>query len=64
MKVFKMLHPNISNGAIVRDMSTLHGVNKGPATIGHMVYDDLLDQEIDIKKKMDIRCLEMTTATM
>jgi len=61
MKVFKMLHPNILNGAIVKDMGTFHGVNKGPATIRYMVCDDLLDQEIDIKK--DIGCLEMTTTS-
>jgi hypothetical protein len=30
MKVFKMLHPNTSDGAIVRDTSTFHGVNKCP----------------------------------
>jgi hypothetical protein len=36
-----MPHPNICDGAIVRDMGTFHGVNKGPLTVGHMVYDDL-----------------------
>jgi hypothetical protein len=51
MKVFKMLHPHTPIGAIVRDMGTFHGVNKGLATIGHMVCDDLLNQEIDIQKK-------------
>jgi hypothetical protein len=44
MKVFKMPHPNIPNGAIVKDTGTFHGVNKGP-TIGHMVCDDLHDQK-------------------
>jgi len=30
MKVFKMLHPNIPNATIVKDMGTFHGVNKCP----------------------------------
>jgi hypothetical protein len=45
MKVLKMLHPNIPNGAIIRDMGTFHKVNKGFAIVGHMVCDDLLDQK-------------------
>jgi hypothetical protein len=38
-----MLHLNIPNGAIVRDMGTFHGVNKHPPAVGHMVCDDLPD---------------------
>ncbi len=51
MKVFKMLHPNIPNGAIIRDMGTFHVVHKGLATVGHMVCDDLPNQKVNIKKK-------------
>jgi hypothetical protein len=51
MKVFKMPHPNIFNGAIVTDTSTFHGVNKGPTTTGHMVCDDLHDQKVNIQEK-------------
>ena len=29
MKVFKMLHPDIQDGLIVRQASTLHGVDRG-----------------------------------
>jgi len=52
MKVFKMLHPNIPNGAISRDMGTFHIVNKGLATVRHMVCDDLPNKKANIKKKM------------
>ncbi len=38
-----MLHPNILDGAIVRDIHTFHGVNKGPPIAKHMVCDDLPD---------------------
>ncbi len=51
MKVFKMLHLNIHDGAIVRDTSTFHGINKGPPIVRHMVCDDLLDQQLDIDPK-------------
>jgi hypothetical protein len=62
MKVFKMLHPNILDGAIVRDMGTFHGVNKGLPTSRHMVCDDLLDQQLGIDpKNEDIGILEMIT---
>jgi len=62
MKVFKMLHPNIFDGAIVRDTCTFHGVNKGPPTSRHMVCDDLLDQQLDIDpRNEDIGILEMIT---
>jgi len=64
MKVLKMLHLNIFYGAIVRDVSTFHGVNKGLAATGHMVCDDLLDQEANIQEKdEDIGSLEMITIT-
>jgi hypothetical protein len=52
MKVFKMLHLNIPNGAIVRDMSTFHGVNKCLFATKHMVCDDLPDQQFDINEIM------------
>jgi hypothetical protein len=38
MKVLKMLH---LDGAIIKDMSTFRGVNKGPLVVGHTVCDDL-----------------------
>ncbi len=43
MKVFKMLHPNIPNIAIVKDMGTFHEVNKDPPSIGQMVSNGLLN---------------------
>jgi hypothetical protein len=62
MKVFKMLHPNIFDGAIVTDTCIFHGVNKGPPTSKHMVCDDLLDQQPNIDpKNEDIGILEMIT---
>jgi hypothetical protein len=62
MKVFKMLHLNILDGAIVRDMGTFHGINKCPPVAGHMVCDDLLDQQLDINPKNEnISILDMTT---
>ncbi len=58
-----MPHPNILNGAIVRDMGTLHGVNNCPTTSGHVVCDDLHDQEANIQEKDEnIGSLEMITA--
>jgi hypothetical protein len=35
MKVFKMLHPNIKDGSIVREIGTLHGVAQGGAIPKH-----------------------------
>ncbi len=35
MKVFKMFHPNIRDGSIVREISTLHGVTRGGAILEH-----------------------------
>ncbi len=35
MKVFKMLHPNIKDGSIVRETGTLHGVAQGGAISKH-----------------------------
>jgi hypothetical protein len=62
MKVFEMLHLNIPYGAIVKDTGTFHGVNKCPPIAGHMVCDDLLDQQLDINPKNgDINFLEITT---
>jgi hypothetical protein len=43
MKVFKMLHPNIPNIAIVKDMGTFHEVNKDPPSIGQMVSNGVLN---------------------
>jgi hypothetical protein len=63
MKIFKMLHPNILDGAIVKDTGTFHGINKGPPTARHMVCDDLPDQQLDIDpKNEDVSILEMTTS--
>ncbi len=65
MKVFKMPHPNIPNGAIVKDMGTFHEVNKDPTTTGHMVCDDLHDQEANIQEKDEnIGSLEMTAVKL
>jgi hypothetical protein len=62
MKVFKMLHPNIPNGAIIKDISTFHGVNKCPPIARHMVCDDLHDQQPNIdQKNEDVGFLDMTT---
>jgi hypothetical protein len=52
MKVFKMLHLNILDGAIVRDTGTFHGVNKCPLATRHMACDDLPNQQLDIDSKM------------
>ncbi len=35
MKVFKTLHPNIGDGSIVREISTLHGVARGGVVPKH-----------------------------
>jgi hypothetical protein len=62
MKVFKMLHPNIPDGAIVRDTGTFHGVNKCLPATRPMVCDDLPDQQLNIDpNNEDIGILEMTT---
>ncbi len=62
MKVFKMLHPNIPNATIVKDMGTFHGVNKCPLVAWHMVCDELPNQQLNIDpKNKDIGILEMTT---
>ncbi len=62
MKVFKMLHINNLDGAIVRDTGTFHGVNKGLPTSRHMVCDDLLNQQLDINpKNEDVGIFKMTT---
>jgi hypothetical protein len=52
MKVFKMLHFNILDGAIVRDIGTFHGVKKGPPIVRHMVCDDRPNQQLDLDPKM------------
>jgi hypothetical protein len=63
MEVLKMLHPNIHDGAIVGDTGTFHGVNKGSPTIGHMVCDDLTNQQSDIDpKNEDVGILDMKTS--
>jgi hypothetical protein len=51
MKVFKMLRPNIPDGAIVRDTGTFHGINKCLLASRHMICDDLPDQQLDIDPK-------------
>jgi len=57
-----MLHLNIPDSAIVRDMSTFHGVNKGPPSTRQMVSNGLPNQKHDIEdKNEDISSLEMTT---
>ncbi len=44
--------PKHFNGVIIRDMGTFHRINKGLATIGHMVCDDLPNQKVNTKTKM------------
>ncbi len=43
MKVFKMFHPHILNGAIIRKTCTLHGVHRGPTLDGHINFINMLD---------------------
>jgi hypothetical protein len=52
MKVFKILHLNILDFAIVRDTSTFHGVNKGPPSTRQMVSNGLLNKKMTLKIKM------------
>jgi hypothetical protein len=62
MKIFKMLHLNILDGAIVRDTCTFHGVKKGPPIARHMVCDDQPNQQLDLdRKNEDVGILEMIT---
>jgi hypothetical protein len=62
MKVFKMLHLNIPDVAIVKDIDTFHGLSKGPPSIRQMVSNGLLNIKHDIENKNEnISNLEMTT---
>ncbi len=56
-----MLHLNIHDGAIVKDMGTFHEVNKCPLAARHMVCDDLPNQLNIDPKNEDVGILEMTT---
>jgi hypothetical protein len=53
MKIFKMLHLHILDGAIVQETSTLHGVHKGPALDVHINSINMHDQEVDVNEKPD-----------
>jgi hypothetical protein len=58
-----MLHLNIQDVAIVKDMGTFHGVSKDPPSIGQMVSNGFPNQKHDIENKNeDISSLEMTTS--
>jgi hypothetical protein len=47
---------------LLGDTGTFHGVNKGPPTIGHMVCDDLPNQQLDIDPKNEnVGLLNMKT---
>ncbi len=62
MKVFKMLHLNILNTAIIRDMGTFHEVKKCLPSTRQMVFNGLLNQKHDIEDyNENINSLEMTT---
>jgi hypothetical protein len=39
MKIFKMLHPNIGDGLIVREIGTLHEVAQGGVVLEHNNHD-------------------------
>jgi len=52
MKVFKMLHLNIPDNAIVRGTCTFHGVNKGPLVARQMVFYDLPNKNLTLKIKL------------
>jgi hypothetical protein len=60
-KIFQMLHPCISDGAIVRKTGTLHGVHRGLALDVHINFVDMLDQEVNVNEKPDnVDTLETT----
>jgi hypothetical protein len=65
MKVFKTLHPNIGDGSIVRETSTLHGVAHGGAVPEHncCIYgirnndtkDDPIDEQLGQKIGLELK---------
>ncbi len=53
MKIFKMLHPHIPDGAIVWKIGTFHGVHRGPTLDVHINFVDMPNQEVDVNDKLD-----------
>jgi hypothetical protein len=51
MKIFKMLHLNILDDAVIRETSTLHGVQKGLTLDAHINYVDMFDQKVSVNEK-------------
>jgi hypothetical protein len=51
MKIFKMLHPHISDGAIVQETGTFHEVQKGLTLNAHINSIDMHDQEVGVNGK-------------
>jgi hypothetical protein len=61
MKIFKMFHPHIRDGAIVQETGTFHGVQKGLALNAHINFVDMHDQEVDVNEKLeDVVAFETT----
>jgi hypothetical protein len=48
IKIFKMLHLHILDGAIIRKIGTFHGVQRGLALNAHINYIDVHDQEVGV----------------
>jgi len=61
MKIFKMFHLHILDGAIVRETGTLHGVHRGPALDIHINFVDMPNQKVNVNDKLDdVNALETT----
>ncbi len=61
MKIFKMLHLHILDGAITRETCTLHGIQKGFALDAHINFVDMPDQKVGVNEKpKDIVASETT----
>ncbi len=53
MKIFKMFHPHIPDGAIVCKTNIFHGVHRDPTLDVHINFVDMFDQEVDVNEKLD-----------
>jgi hypothetical protein len=51
MKIFKMFHPHILDGAIVQEIGTLHGVQRGLEVNAHINSIDMNDQKVGVNGK-------------